>query len=191
MLTPQKAIQFTLKSILPTLSISGFSQSKSEAAKKTLSTPFFLTSEKSVGPMRATIGYGITQVKNSSEIFHEVPVENYLKKVQKTVETIHCFSPKRQTEVDVPIRIFRTHYTVTFLPSEQFLEKRFSKSNESNKVYEREKDCVLSTYKFTCKHCGNHETRAFPENGFKFGTVITGCDHCNHVELVSDHLGWI
>lgn len=33
--------------------------------------------------------------------------------------------------------------------------------------------------------------RTFPENGVNFGTVITGCEYCNHIELVSDNLGWI
>ena len=46
-------------------------------------------------------------------------------------------------------------------------------------------------YKFNCKECGHQEIRSFPENGYKYGTVITGCDQCHEVMLVSDHLGWV
>lgn len=83
-------------------------------------------------------------------------MENYLKKIQKTAVTAHCFNPRTHQEEDVPIRIFRTHCTVTFLPSIQFLEKEFSNHHLSEKVYNQEKDSVLSLYKFNCKHCGHH-----------------------------------
>jgi len=58
-------------------------------------------------------------------------------------------------------------------------------------VYHHEKDNTLSVYKFSCKHCNHQETRSFPENGYKFGTVITGCDQCHEVMVVSDHMGWV
>ena len=58
-------------------------------------------------------------------------------------------------------------------------------------MYNPVKDITLSTYKFECQKCGHNDARTFPENGFKFGTILTGCDNCSHVELVSDHLGWV
>lgn len=102
-----------------------------------------------------------------------------MKKLQKTAAMVHCFNPRSHHEEDVPIRIIRTHYTVTFLPSVQFLQKEFADHKDSSHVYNEEKDFTLSVYNFSCKHCGHSETRSFPENGYKYGTVITGCDQCH------------
>lgn len=33
--------------------------------------------------------------------------------------------------------------------------------------------------------------RPIPENGYRFGTVVTGCEECQQLVLLSDHLGWV
>ena len=76
--------------------------------------------------MGGDLSFNISQTKNYSSIIHEAPTQNHLKRVQKTGEVVHCFDPKTHKEVDIPIRIFRTHYTVTFMPSENFLQKKYS-----------------------------------------------------------------
>lgn len=129
MITPSKTLNFAMKSILSSFKLLYSSQVKAVATKNSLAFQSILSSEDSKinpGILIKNIGFGITQIKHTNEILHEVPVENYLKKIQKTCETINCFSPKNQKEIDVPIRIFRTHYTVTFMPSVQYLEKQFS-----------------------------------------------------------------
>lgn len=136
MLTPRKALKASFKAILPQLVFSSFGQSKPRPAKKTIAIPFFVISEQNERYLTSNFGYGISQLKSQSEILNEVPLENYLKKVQINVETINCLCKKRQVEIDVPIRVFRTHYTVTFMPSEQFLAKRYS-DPKSNLVYEK------------------------------------------------------
>ena len=101
----------------------GFSQAKITNFKALSNAKTVISLE---GPHNSThmtknIGFGITHAKHVSEVIHDVSMENYLKKIQKTAVTAHCFNPRTHQEEDVPIRIFRTHYTVTFLPSTQFL----------------------------------------------------------------------
>ncbi len=66
MITSQKSLHFTFKSILLRAFLSNFSQNKILQPKKHIKTPFFLISEQSSNPLTTNIGYGITQLKNAN-----------------------------------------------------------------------------------------------------------------------------
>lgn len=179
MIATSKVFSSKLQSIFSKIVLNNFSQSKNDQLKNLGSSNKKNSSgisKPNINIMTKNINFEMTNVKNISEVTYGVPMENHLKKIQKTATIAHCFNPFTHHEEDVPIRIFRTHYTVSFLPSVQFLENEFSENEHEDKVYLPEKDSVLSVYKFSCTNCGHQENRFFPENGFKFGTVITGCD---------------
>ena len=97
MLTAQKTLNLAFKIILPRLILSSFSQTKSGLIRKSITTPFFIVSEQGDRSLKSNFGYGMSQVKNSENVINKIPIENYLKKIQKTVETIHCYSLRKQT----------------------------------------------------------------------------------------------
>ncbi len=97
MIRTPTAFCFTLKTIIPRLIVTSFSQVKSGSTTNSLNASRSLCSEDSKSFLKnltKSIGYGITQTKNTGQILNESPVENYLKKIHKTAEVIHCFDPK-------------------------------------------------------------------------------------------------
>lgn len=124
MFATSKALNSNVRSIFSKIVHNNFSQSKHGQVKNSGGSSNIFYSESpmtNVNNMTKNIAFGITQAKEVSEVIHEVPVGSQLKKIQKTAEIAHCFNPRTHHEEDVPIRIFRTHYTVSFIPSVQFL----------------------------------------------------------------------
>lgn len=88
---------FTSRTLYPQLFAASFSRGKLGLSKLRVSTPFYQYSDElklSLSNLGAGLTFGITQAKNLESIIHEAPVQNHLKRVQKTAEIIHCFDPK-------------------------------------------------------------------------------------------------
>jgi len=165
MIKNSSVLCFTLKTVLPKLLAPQISQKKVRSSKLQENTPYYRYSDDlklNLKNLGGGLSFGITQTKKASSITHEAPVQNHLKRIQKTGDTIHCFDAKTNKEVDIPIRIFRTHYTVTFMPSESFLQKKYSSEKLGEHAYDPAKDVKLSTYNFNCEKCGHHTMRTFP-----------------------------
>ena len=124
MIATSKALTSNVKSIFSKLVFNGFSHSKNGPLNNLGVSNAILTQDDfktSMNHITKTVSFGITHAKHVSEINHEHELNTQLKKIEKTATTVHCFNPKTYHEEDVPIRILRTHYTVTFMPSVQFM----------------------------------------------------------------------
>lgn len=120
MFATSKALTSNAKSVISKLVFNGFSQCKNGQLHNLGATSGILASEESknsINFMTKTVSFGITHAKHISEISNEIPIDANLRKIQKTATMVHCFNPQSHHEEDVPIRIMRTNYTVTFLPS--------------------------------------------------------------------------
>jgi hypothetical protein len=128
MFPTSKTLTSNLKSVVSKLIFNGFAQSKNGPVNNLVNSNAILTSENSkkcTNNLAQNVSFGITYAKQVLEIVQELSMDANLKRVQKTATNVHCFNPRSHHEEDVPFRIFRTHHTVTFLPSVQFLEKEF------------------------------------------------------------------
>ena len=129
MFPTSKALTSKVQSILSKVIFSRFSQANKGSINNLPNPNANLTPENpksSPSSMAQNVSFGITYAKHISEIVQEASMDTTLKRIQKTATNVHCFNPRSHHEEDVPIRIFRTHYTVAFMPSVQFLEKEFS-----------------------------------------------------------------
>lgn len=120
MFPTSKALTSNARSIMSRLVFNGFAQSKNSPGNNLHNSNAILAPENSkisTNNMAQNVSFGITYAKLVSEVIPELSKDVSLKKIQKTATNVHCVHPKTHHEEDVPIRIFRTHHTVTFLPS--------------------------------------------------------------------------
>jgi hypothetical protein len=97
MINTSKVLISNFKTIATKLCGNAFSQIKTPPVNTFIASNSNLPSEGSQlnsGSMTTHIGFNITHAKNITEIINDVPVQNYLKKVQKTAEIVHAFNPQ-------------------------------------------------------------------------------------------------